>query len=158
MGPPAPTTTQTINAEWNAEQLGIQLRYTPRQALRFTLYSVRYAHSYAAHSASRRRSSVCSFATHLAPLRSAQRSFAALTDKSKIHPCCHLPVAAALLSLLCTAKQASLSNQLRWSLRSTPRRSAPRARGVPRVSAQTLQTDPPPSLLARSSSRFVFRV
>ena len=152
-GPPAPATTQTINEEWNAEQLGIQLRYTPRQALRFTLYYVRYAHS-----ASRRRSSVCSFATHLAPLRSAQRSFAALTDESKIHPCCHLPVAAALLSLLCTAKQASLSNQLRWSLRSAPRRSAPRARGVPRVSAQTLQTDPPPSLLARSSSRFVFRV
>ncbi len=110
-------------------ELGMQLRYTPR-------------------SAPLRAASLCA-----TPLGAAS-----LTHESKIHACCHLPVAAALLSLLCTAKQASLSNGIQPSLRSAPRRSAPRTRGVPRVSAQTLQTDPPPSLLARSSSRFVFRV
>ena len=91
-----------------------------------------------------------------APLRAAQLRCANgwIKDSSVLPPA----GGSSLAFPASQATQASLSNQLRWSLRSAPRRSAPRTRGVPRVSAQTLQTDPPPSLLARSSSRFVFRV
>ena len=150
-------------------ELGMQLRYTPRSAplraasLCATPLGAVPLCAVPLCAVPPCAASLCTATLSAAPLCAVPLcatplGAASLTDESKIHPCCHLPVAAALLSLLCTAKQASLSNQLRWSLRSAPRRSAPRTRGVPRVSAQTLQSDPPPSLLARSSSRFVFRV
>ena len=153
-GPPAPATTQTINEEWNAEH---SARHTALlyASLRSAFHAWRSALR-AQRSAETELGMQLCYTPRSAPLRAAQLRCANVWIKdSYVLP----PAGGSSLAFPASqATQASLSNQLRWSLRSAPRRSAPRARGVPRVTALATKTDPPQPLLAGLSLRLCYRV